>query len=96
MFRVLLLSILFIFFISCVSTHKALQKVSHGATKQTVRNTLGKPHFVGRLDGKDYWTYKFRWNSQNYTRDVFFEAGRVYTISSLTPLSTYNKKKTIA
>ncbi|MDE0518073.1 MAG: outer membrane protein assembly factor BamE [Bdellovibrionales bacterium] len=80
------------FLTSCVSTHTALQKVEHGLDKQRVRDTIGKPFSVGRSDGLDRWTYKFRWNSQEYTRDVFFDEGRVQKVGPLTPYPNYEKK----
>ncbi|MDE0118952.1 MAG: outer membrane protein assembly factor BamE [Bdellovibrionales bacterium] len=81
-----------LFFTSCVSTHTALQNIEHGLDKQRVRNTIGKPFAVGRSNGLDRWTYKFRWNSQEYTRDVFFDEGRIQKVGPLTPYPNYEKK----
>ena len=85
--------IISIFYLSgCVSTYTALQELEPGLNKAGVRNTVGKPIFVGRSNGLDLWTYKFRWESQEYTRDVFFDDGRVFKVGSLTPFPNYKKK----
>ena len=96
MFPVSFLVISFLLLSSCVSTHTALQNIEHGLSKQGVRNTIGKPFSVGRSDGFDRWTYKFRWNSQEYTRDIFFDEGQVQKIGSVTPYPNYEKKMTEA
>lgn len=67
-----------------------------GLTKEEVRNTVGKPNFVRRLNGMDRWIYQFHWDSQEYTRDVFFDEGRVQKIGPLTPYPNYKKKMTEA
>ena len=96
MFPVSFLVISFLLLSSCVSTHTALQNIEHGLSKQGVRNTIGKPFSVGRSDGLDRWTYKFRWNSQEYTRDIFFDEGQVQKIGPVTPYPNYEKKMTEA
>ena len=91
----ILLSVLFMSlfcFTSCVSTYTALQEMKHGIKKQQVRNTIGKPDSVGRWDGMDRWTYKLKWNSQEYTQNVFFDEGRVQKVGPLTPYPNYRKK----
>ena len=86
----------FLLFTSCVSTYTALQEMQPGLTKEEVRNTVGRPYFVGRLNGMDRWVYQFNWESQEYTRDVFFDEGRVQKIGPLTPYPNYKKKMTEA
>lgn len=86
----------FLFFTSCVSTYTALQEMQPGLTKKEVRNTIGKPSSVGRSNSMDRWTYQFNWNSQEYTRDVLFDEGRVHKVGPLTPYPNYKKKMTEA
>ncbi len=86
------LIVCFFLFTSCVSTHTALQEMRSGSSKEQVRNTAGKPYSVDRYDGMDRWTYKFSWNSQEYTRDVFFDEGRVQKVGTLTLYPNYEKK----
>lgn len=86
----------FLFFTSCVSTYTALQEMQPGLTKEEVRNTIGKPKFVGRSGGMDRWIYRFQWGSQEYTRGVFFDEGRVQKIGPLAPYPNYKKKMTEA
>jgi len=79
-------------FTSCVSTYTALQEIEPGINKQQVRNTIGRPDSVSRWDGMDRWTYKLKWNAQEYTQDVFFDEGRVQKTGPLTPYPNYRKK----
>ena len=76
----------------CVSTYTALQELEPGLNKPEVRINVGRPSSVGRSNGLDRWTYKFRWESQEYTRDVFFDDGRVFKVGPLTPFPNYKKK----
>ena len=80
------------FLISCTSTYTSLQNLKPEATKQQVRNILGKPKVVGRWDGMDRWTYKFKLRSQQYTQDVFFDEGKFQKTGPLTPYPNYQKK----
>ena len=82
----------FLLLVSCVSTYTSLQELHPGSSKERVRNTVGKPFSVGRSDGIDHWTYKFKWNSQEYTRNVFFDEGKVQKVGPLTPYPNYRQK----
>ena len=82
----------FLFFSSCISTYTALQNTQPGVSKVKVRNTVGKPLKVSRFDGMDLWTYKFKRQSQEFTRQVFFDSGQVVKIGPLTPYPNYEKK----
>ena len=79
-------------FSACVSTYTALQKLHLGSSKDTVRTVVGRPFSVGRVDGKDRWTYQFKWQAQEYTRDILFEDGLVQKIGPMTPYPNYEKK----
>ena len=79
-------------FSGCVSTYTALQELEPGLNKAGVRNTIGKPSSVGRSKGMDRWTYRFKWKSQEYTTNVFFNDGRVLKVGPLTPFPNYKKK----
>ena len=79
-------------FNSCVSTYTALERLPLGSNKKTVRNVVGKPYFVGRNDGRDQWTYKFKWHAQEYTQNILFEEGLVQKIGPLTPYPNYERK----
>ena len=81
-----------VFLMSCTSTYTSLQNLKPEATKQQVRNILGKPKAVGRWDGMDRWTYKFKLRSQQYTQDVFFDEGKFQKVGPLTPYPNYQKK----
>lgn len=90
--RIIIWTIFFSCLSSCVSTYTALQNLPLSSDKATVRTILGKPSSVGRTDGRDQWTYKFKWQAQEYTRNVFFEDGLVHKIGPLTPYPNYEKK----
>ena len=92
MFRIIFLIVVSGFLISCVSTYTALQELQPGLSKERVRNTIGKPFSAGRSDGIDHWTYKLKWNSQEYTRNVFFDAGKVQKVGPLTSYPNYEQK----
>ena len=92
MFRLLIFILGLLFLASCVSTYTALQDIQPGLSKQRVRNTIGKPVSVGRLDSMDRWTYKFKWHSQEYTQDVLFDEGKVQKLGPLTHYPNYEKK----
>ena len=77
---------------SCVSTRTALQQTAPGTSKERVWNTVGKPAKVGRWDGLDRWTYQFRWHSQEYTQDLFFDEGKVIRKGPLLPYPNYEQK----
>ncbi len=76
----------------CVSTRQALQEMAPGTSKERAWNTLGKPAKVGRWDGLDRWTYQFRWRSQEYTQDLFFDEGKVVKTGPLLPYPNYGQK----
>ena len=92
MFRILFFITSSVLLVSCVSTYTALQELQPGINKERVRNTVGQPFSVGRSDGIDHWTYKFKWNSQEYTRNVVFDEGKVQKIGPLTPYPNYEQK----
>ena len=79
-------------FASCVSTYTALQEMEPGLSKKEVRIRAGRPFSVGRTDGLDRWTYKFQWQSQDYTQDLFFNEGLVEKTGPLTPYPNYKQK----
>ncbi len=90
--RIIVWIIFFSCLISCVSTYTALQDLPLGSDKTTVRTVLGKPNSVGRIDGRDRWTYKFKWQAQEYTRNILFEEGMVRKIGPITPYPNYEQK----
>ena len=78
---------------SCVSTRTALQEIEPGTTKEQVWNTIGKPAKVGRHEGHfDRWTYQYKWRSQEYTQDLFFDEGKVVKTGPLVPYPNYEQK----
>ena len=77
---------------SCVSTHTALQNLSTGLSKPDVRNRVGRPYRVQRLQGQDVWVYKFKWRAQKYTQTVVFDEGLVQKTGPLEPYPNYKKK----
>lgn len=77
---------------SCVSTYTALQEVQPGSSKERVRNTIGRPVSVGRAEGMDRWTYRFKWKGREYTRDLLFDEGMVQKTGPLRPYPDYKRK----
>ena len=85
--------LLCLWLVSCVSTRQALQGIEVGTTKEQVWNTIGKPFKVARHEGRfDRWTYRYKWDSQEYTQDLFFDAGQVVRTGPLVPYPNYEQK----
>ena len=90
-------ALLFLLLASCVSTRTALQDIEPGTTKKQVWNTIGKPVKVSRHEGRfDRWTYQYRWHSQEYTQDLFFDEGKVVKTGPLVPYPHYEQKMAMA
>ena len=89
--------LLFLSLSACVSTRTALQEIKPGTTKEQVWNTIGKPAKVARHKGRfDRWTYQYRWDSQEYTQDLFFDEGKVVKTGPLVPYPNYEQKMIMA
>lgn len=66
---------------SCATpVHEAFSKVSEGMDKAQVIKTLGDPTHSHRDKGKDIWVYRYYKDSQEYSRTVIFNFGKVEEI----------------
>ena len=89
---IIILMVLVGAFISCASTRNAIENLRPGMSKYSVRRMLGPPYKIERSQGYDLWIYKFSWKSREYTKTVFFNAGRTVKLGRLTPHPNYEKK----
>jgi len=92
-FFIIILMVLVGTFVSCASTHNAIENnLRSGMSKYSVRRMLGPPYKIERSQGYDLWIYKFSWKKREYTRTVFFNAGHTVKLGRLTPYPDYEKR----
>ena len=77
--------LIFCYLTGCTHINEKIDNLPYRATKIKINKMLGKPYQIRRIDGMDYWVYKFTIEGKHYTRTIVMRKGILYKTGKLKP-----------